>query len=449
MRNTWLISLGLLSVLMFQIASAASNKLQAARRSYSSAGTRLVFEFSQPPKFTYFALDKPRRLVVDLPKTQLSAGLTDSVLRRQIGLSIHSGIRQQQDLRLVLSLPNPQPSQVFVLPANASNPHARLVVDFPIHLDQSLQAAATAKVLPSAEPKPVLRLPWESHALRDVIIVIDPGHGGKDPGAAGDRGSYEKDVVLAISKELQQLINKQSGMQAFLTRSRDRFLTLRERLHRAREANADIFIAIHADAFPDSRANGSSVYALSQRGATSEAARWLAEKENYSELGGVDLNNKSNLLRSVLLDLSQTATIDSSLQLGTYMLGGLRQVTRLHRKRVEQAPFVVLKSPDIPSILIEIGFISNPMEEQRLKNHAYQQRLAQAMLNGLNDYFSASAPPDSWLAKHRRARHHVVTRGQTLSSVAARYNVSMAGLRHANKLLRNELMEGQVLVIPN
>lgn len=220
-------------------------------------------------------------------------------------------------------------------------------------------------------------------------VVVDAGHGGKDTGALGPNGIKEKDVVLAIAKKLAYDINQQPGMKAVLTRSGDYFVPLRKRLNLARKGEGDLFIAIHADSYFNAKATGASVYALSQHGATSEAARWLAQKDNYSELDGVELNelhDRSPILRSVLIDLAQTATIRGSLRLGNKMLDALDDVANLHYKHVEQAPFMVLKSPDIPSVLVETGFISNPREEKRLADPIYQQRIANALLTGIKQY---------------------------------------------------------------
>lgn len=238
-----------------------------------------------------------------------------------------------------------------------------------------------------------------------IIVVIDPGHGGKDPGATGPRGHHEKKVVLAIAKQLQQQINSYPGFKAVLTRGDDRYLTLRYRLALAREYHGDMFVAIHADAFINSSAFGASVFALSPRGATSEAARWLAQRENQSELmGGVDLADKDRTLRSVLIDLSQTATIGASLDMGSGIITHLREVTPMHANHVEQAAFVVLKSPDIPSLLVETGFISNPTEEQQLIMRSHQKRLAQAIAKGIVQYFKTHPPRGSWLATESKGR---------------------------------------------
>jgi len=240
---------------------------------------------------------------------------------------------------------------------------------------------------------------------RPVIIVIDAGHGGHDPGATGPNGIHEKNVVLAIARDLQYLVDEQKGMHAVMTRDGDYYVGLRDRLAIARKDKGDMFIAIHADAAPEfsGEATGASVFALSLHGASSEAARWIAEKENYSELGGIDLDNipdQDNMLRSVLIDLSQTATISDSLILGRSVLHQLAGLSPLHHDVVEQAPFMVLKSPDIPSILVETGFITTPYEEEHLQDPVYQQAIAHAMLNGIKNYFNHYAPPGTWLASN-------------------------------------------------
>jgi N-acetylmuramoyl-L-alanine amidase len=243
--------------------------------------------------------------------------------------------------------------------------------------------------------KPVAKLALAKDLkTRRIVIVIDPGHGGKDPGAAGPHGTVEKNVVLQIAKELQRLLNEQSGFSAVLTRNTDHYISLRKRLAIARKNHADMFIAIHADAYHHEHATGASIYALSQRGATSEAARWLAEKENESELGGLgsELADKDAILRSVLIDLSQTHTIESSLQIGDTVLQELGKFARLHHPKVEQAAFVVLKSPDIPSILVETGFLSNPSEENKLVKVAYQHQTAYAIKEGIRRYFELNPP---------------------------------------------------------
>lgn len=248
------------------------------------------------------------------------------------------------------------------------------------------------------QPSPVATSP-PSKGRHTIIVVIDPGHGGKDPGASGKSGNKEKNVVLAISRQLRDLINREPGYRAIMTRDGDYFIPLRQRLNIARSYKADLFIAVHADAINNPFANGASVFALSERGATSEAARWLAERENQSEMIGVgDLKDKDQLLRSVLIDLSQTHTIAVSLQMGNSVLQQLSRVTHLHNSRVEQAAFVVLKSPDIPSLLIETGYITNPSQEQQLIQPYYQNQIAEAILQGVRAYFSRHPTQDNLLS---------------------------------------------------
>lgn len=253
------------------------------------------------------------------------------------------------------------------------------------------------------DAKPVINNVSSNKHSKNIIIVVDPGHGGKDPGTTGPRGTREKNVVLEIGKELAAAINRQRGFQAILTRDRDYYLTLRERLHFARKYRADMFVSIHADAaFRNQTARGASIYALSLRGATSEAARWLAKRENESELmGGVNLSDQNAVLKSVLINLSQNATIQTSLEIGMNLLRAINLITPLHYHHVEQAAFVVLKSPDIPSILIETGFLSNPIEEQRLNDPRYRRQLANAVMKGLVAYFSARPPPGTLIGGRR------------------------------------------------
>ncbi|MDF1646588.1 MAG: N-acetylmuramoyl-L-alanine amidase [Legionellaceae bacterium] len=297
-----------------------------------------------------------------------------------------------------------------------------------------------------------LRLERPPKSLRDVVIALDPGHGGKDPGAIGAKKSTEKKVVLAIAHKLKQQIDKQPGMRAILTRKGDYYIGLRERLELARKQDADVFVSIHADAFIHPHSKGASVFALSQRGATSEAARWLAEKENYSELGGVNLSgldDQNDLIRTVLIDLSQTATTTASLQMGAQVLRRLDHVTSLHSSKVEQARFVVLKSPDIPSILIELGFISNPKEEKNLNDSKHQMRLTKAIFEGLKTYFWNHPPHGTRLEAMANAHLHVVRSGETLSHIAVQYEVAEAYIKDLNQLSSQYLVSGQKLHIPS
>jgi N-acetylmuramoyl-L-alanine amidase len=287
---------------------------------------------------------------------------------------------------------------------------------------------------------------------RDVVIAIDAGHGGDDPGASGSlHRTKEKKVTLEIARRLKRLIDAQPGMRAELTRTGDYFIGLRKRMGLARKHRADLFVSIHADAFRDKRVHGSSVYVLSHKGASSEAARWLAEKENASDLvGGVNVGGKDPMLASVLLSLSQAATQHSSLSAANKIYKQLRGVGKTHGRKVQQARFVVLKSPDIPSILVETGFISNPNEERRLRNPDHQERLAKAIMRGLKEFFTEAPPPGTLLAERKNVPvKHVIAKGDTLSEIADRYQVSLAMLRRTNEIRSDHLIRiGQVLVIP-
>jgi len=287
---------------------------------------------------------------------------------------------------------------------------------------------------------------------RDIVVAIDPGHGGHDPGAVGKARTKEKDVVLAIARVLAARINAEPGMQAILIRDGDYYLDYRKRMDIARKNKADLYLSIHADAVDDRRPSGTTVYALSLKGASDEAARELAKRENKS-VGGVSPDDMDNVLASVLLDLSQNAALSASLDVGDDVIRELARIGKVHRRKVQTAGFIFLKSPDMPSILIETGFISNPDEEKRLKSKAHQRRIADAVLAGIRRYFYENPPPDTRIAMDARRGpvrqvKHVITRGDTLSEIAQRYKVSTADIRRANKLSNDRIRVGQTLSIP-
>ncbi len=403
--HTLLRSASLLACLLLlcvqSVQAAAPAVLQQVKVTTSSPdNTRFELGLTASAPYHYFFLPNPNRLVLDFKNTKNKAALSKLSLHNTVVQHVRAGIKEQQDLRLVFDLS--KPASILLTPMSATK-------QFPERLMLNINTRSESKSVTATKPttqaaykkvaaknttassKPVVMLP-SNRAARKVVIVIDPGHGGKDPGAKGPSGVKEKEVVLGISKELYKLLKNQPGVSVSMTRYGDYYVGLRQRLDIAREKNADIFIAVHADAYKDPYSSGASVFALSLRGASSEAARWLAAKENYSELAGVNLDGKNDMLRSVLIDLSQTATISSSLWLGEDVLKHMRRVSSLHRSRVEQAPFVVLKSPDIPSILIETGFISNPREERNLSNTAYQKQVAAAIVAGINQYFYQHPP---------------------------------------------------------
>ncbi len=394
--------------------------------------TRIVFDVSGPVNYRVFSMANPQRVVIDMFDSRTQQSLSHSLKDGRLLAGIRAAPRNKHDLRVVLDLHRRVSIRKSLLAPNRQYGH-RLVIDL---IDPDLAAAPVAVKSASQAG---------ADGLRDIVIAIDAGHGGDDPGALGSGGTREKDIVLAIARELAALVNRQRGMRAVLVRDGDYYVRLRERMARAREQRADLFISIHADAFKDSRVNGSSVYVLSKSGASSEAARWLAEKENASDLvGGVTLDDMDDVLRSVLLDLSQTAALEASIDVAGNVLDGLKSLGKVHKQRVQHAGFAVLKSPDIPSLLIETAFISNPKEEARLRARSYQKRMAAAIANGVHSYFADSPPPGTLLA----SRQHHISKGETLSTIARRYDVSAESLRLANNMPGDRLRAGETLQIP-
>lgn len=455
--NTWkpprrslvsLLGLGILwlafLLFLFAVNSANAAPVVTASRVWPAAEyTRITLELSQPVKFSFSVVKNPERLVLDLEGVEPSAALTG--LTAKIGEAdpyvklVRVGRFKPGVVRVVLDLKTEIKPSVFVLPPVGEYSH-RLVVDiYPaqaadpmmtllnqpilspvIRVEGEVPAADKVVAQPPAEvPEPRVEMTEqvktphpekseksgkyksEMQISRLVVVAIDAGHGGEDPGALGARGTHEKDVTLSIAKRLKAVIDDEPNMRGVLIRDADYFVPLHGRVIKARKVNADLFVSIHADAFIRPDARGSSVFALSERGATSAAARWLAKKENDADLiGGVNLDVKDPYLARTLLDLSQTATINDSLKLGKAVLNELGGINTLHKNAVEQAGFAVLKSPDIPSILVETAFISNPEEESRLNDDAYQDKLAKAILSGIRRYFAKNPP----LAKSRLAQ---------------------------------------------
>ncbi len=395
--------------------------------------TRVVFDVSGPVEHKLELLSNPDRLAVDIKNAKMTQTISQPVNADKYLKSVRSAERGKSDLRVVFDLKKNIEMRSFLLQPNRQYGH-RLVIDL---YDENKQDAAT-QIITQADNK----------RSKDIIIAVDAGHGGDDPGATGPHGVREKDVTLKIARNLANLINQEYGMKAVLIREGDYFLSLRNRIGKAREHKADLFISIHADAFRDPRVRGSSVYILSNRGASSEAAKWLAERENAADLvGGVSLDDKDDVLASVLLDLSQTASLEASIGVADRVLSDLKKLGKTHKKYVQSAGFAVLKSPDIPSILVEMAYISNPEEEKNLKNAAYQTKLAKALLSGMKDYFRDYAPEGTLLASSA-TRKHIIARGDTLSGIAQRYRVSMNTLRDSNRLKSDRIRVGQVLNIP-
>ncbi len=422
----------LLSVLPAITSRAADGSILAVRVWPAQDYTRVTLENNGPLKATHFLVKNPERLVVDIEGLELNPTLKELIAKIQSSDPYIKQVRVGQNrpnvVRLVFDLKEEIKPQVFTLEP-VGNYRYRLVFDlYPVNPPDLIAAliaknASPTTTTPSDQPITAIKPPANSNnqptkaeaplelkpsqqtqqrqpqqTSRLITIALDPGHGGEDPGAIGKAGSREKDVVLAIAKRLKRKIEEQPNMRVMLTRDGDYFVPLHVRVQKARKVQADLFMSIHADAWVETTARGSSVFVLSEKGASSTAARWLANKENAADLiGGINIKNHDRELASVLLDLSTTAQIKDSLKLGKAVLGEISSINRLHKGSVEQAGFAVLKAPDIPSILIETAFISNPEEEAKLGDEDYQEKMAEAVLNGIQKYFIKNPP----LAKGR------------------------------------------------
>ncbi len=398
MMLKWLKCIVLAAYLSATLTAEAAN-LRSLRYSNFNEKVRVVFDLQAPVQHQVFQLDNPQRLVIDLSSAKASTALLQPPVSNAVIRQVRSSVRDKKNLRVVFDLKTAVDVNSFSLKPNKTHGH-RLVIDV---VQKGLGATVTAQS--PVSKKAVVRKKTKNlpTGVRDIVIAIDAGHGGKDPGARGKRGTREKDVVLAIAKKLAWIVNQESGMRAIMTRDRDQYLKLRERIKKARDAKADLFVSIHADAFDDARVRGSSVYTLSMGAASSEAARMLADKENAAVLGtGVTLGDKDDLLASVLMDLSVTATREASQEVARRVLTHVKKVGKLHKHDVQKAGFVVLKSPDIPSILVETAFISNPVEEKNLASSAHQNRIANGIFKGIHEYFDMRPPPGTRLALKNR-----------------------------------------------
>jgi len=422
-------------------AHAASSSVDSIRVWRAPDHTRLVFDLSAPVEHSLFTLSKPNRIVVDMLQAKMSGQLVTLPLQGTPIKKVRSAPRNQTDLRVVLDLSHAVNPRSFFLRKHGDK-NDRLVID--------LYDEATPTV------KTVAKVTAKASKRRDIIIAIDAGHGGEDPGASGPKRVREKDVVLAISRKLAGLINAEKGFSAVLVRNGDYYVPLSKRRDIAREKRADLFVSIHADAFKNPRAKGASVFALSRSGATSETARFLAQQENEADLiggvGSVSLDDKDKVLAGVLVDLSMTATLSSSLQVGGKVLSSMAKVARLHKPHIEQAGFAVLKSPDVPSILVETGFISNPNEAKQLNSSKYRQKMAKAIFSGIKNHFRNLPPADSYLAwretQQKAPNDHIIASGDTLTAIARRYDISVRELLEFNNLSNTAIKAGQRLKIP-
>lgn len=391
--------------------------------------TRAVFDLSADADYKLFELDNPPRVVIDLQNATLTESLT---IKNNKDIKKVRFSSEASKVRIVLDLHQQLKSKSFLLKPTGEYGH-RLVVD--LNREVKTQVKTVAEV---------------TQANRDVIVAIDAGHGGEDPGAIGAAGTYEKDVVLNIANELAKKINAKPGMKALIIRTGDYYIKHRKRFEKARQHNADLFVSIHADAFHSRKVNGASVYILSQRGASSEAAKWLAEKENKSDqIGGVVIEDKQDMLSKVLYDLSQNAALEESHKAAKSVHASLRRVVKLHGQGFGQANFLVLKSPDVPSMLVETGYISNPGDEKKLKDPRHVDKLTRQLAEGIRNYFYQSPPPNTWIAAQAKAKKHIVQSGDTLSDIASRHGTSMAAIKSINNKSSDQLMIGEVLYLPN
>ncbi|MCA0894696.1 N-acetylmuramoyl-L-alanine amidase [Microbulbifer agarilyticus] len=400
--------------------------------------TRLVFDLDGPAEHKLFTLKNPDRVVIDVSGAKLTAAIDNLPLADTPIAGVRHATQNQRDLRVVLDLKQPVNPRSFALRRHEQLPD-RLVID--LHDRGKVEEKTIQQVQVSGQ--------------KDIVIAIDAGHGGEDPGALGPGGLREKDVVLAISRYLKKSLDKKRGFSAKLVRTGDYYIPLRDRVKKGRQLRADLFVSIHADAFTRKDARGAGVYAVSSRGATSETARFLAQRENESDLiggaGDLSLSDKDDTLAGVLLDLAMTATMNASLDIGSSVLSSLGSFTHLHKKKVEQANFSVLRNPDVPSILVETGFITNPQEARRLRDPLFQKRMAEKLSEGIVAHFSSRPPAGTWLAANasRVDRKHTISRGDTLSAIAARYNISVAALKKANGMRNSMIRVGQTLTIPS
>ncbi|WP_122259299.1 N-acetylmuramoyl-L-alanine amidase [Pseudomonas syringae] len=402
-RRQVLLNMLLASAALTLPLGAYATQIRNARLWRTNDKLRLVLDLSGPVQYKTFTLTAPDRLIIDVSGSRLTGDFSQLALDRTVIKSIRSGhYGQGDDTRIVLDLTAPVQLNSFLLGPEGGQGH-RLV------LDMSSTAHAPVQMAELPPPVPVPIQTNKAHTGRDIMVVVDAGHGGKDPGAVGSRGEREKDVVLSIAQLLAKRLKREKGFDVRLVRNDDFFVPLRKRVEFAHKSNADMFISVHADAAPRLTASGASVFALSEGGATSATARFMAQRENGADLLGasslLNLKDKDPMLAGVILDMSMNATIAASLQLGHTVLGSLEGITTLHQKRVEQAGFAVLKSPDVPSILVETGFISNSRDSQRLVTARHQQAVADGLFDGLQRYFQRNPPVDSHMAWLQAQKH--------------------------------------------
>ncbi|NVK21258.1 MAG: N-acetylmuramoyl-L-alanine amidase [Kangiellaceae bacterium] len=436
-HRSFIFAIGFVLLVSFPVSSVAS-VVESMRFWQSPESTRVVLDLSDEVKHEVSVLKNPDRVVVDILDARVSVDLnqldikSDLIKRVRESQSPREGI-----LRLVLDLNKAAEPKSFLLKPYQDYGN-RLVIDL-------TDINAVPEKIPAVE----------LNGNRDIIVAVDAGHGGEDPGALGPSGTKEKDIVLALSKQLVEELNKMEGIKAILTRSGDYYLLHRKRTDIARRHRADLFVSVHADGFKSPKASGASVWVLNLRGAQSEVARWMKLQEEKSALlGGVDstvvLSDYDKSVRSVLLDLQMDNSIEESTRVAKVVHKKMSQaVPKMHKKHVEENSLLVLKNPDIPSILVESGFISNPKEEALLKTASYRQKLAKAVKDGIYTYFKNNAPDGTLIAAKYRQNIYHVQRGDSLTKVARRFNVSIRDIKNANQMSTNTVKIGQKLIIPS
>lgn len=436
-RILWLLG----ALLIAHIAFATTTNI-INLRIYPNKTTRIVFDMNTLATYQKFSLRNPNRIVLDFNNTSKKFTFNPKNLHNTPIRNIRFAKKAHHILRIVFDLNDHVKSHIFQLKPSGGHGY-RTVLDLTPLQPTNNKIKKTLQTI-------VKSYTAHKNKLRDIIIVLDPGHGGRDPGATGPRGTHEKNITLSIALYLRRDLQKIHGVKIYMTRTRDIYPTLSQRLFLARRVKADLFISIHADAYKNRTARGATVFALSQGRATSEAARWLADRENKSELlGGVNLADKSYTLSSVLVDLSQTATIGSSLKLGKDVVQQLHKITPMHSHRVQQASLYVLTSPSIPAILVETGFISNPHEELLLRKASHRQQIAKAIAKGVRNYLLANPIQNTFFTASIFGAKYIVQPGDSISKIAEKFKVSTTKLEKINQLKSNKLVIGQVVRIPS